>query len=142
MLEDLLHCGNTKRSSIGCPPFTALCLFFEHDPEVVGARICINPDLGNIHIEQTQHIGRQMDKAIIAISSLGPCPILIVWAKTNMNALFAKFEVFHSHTKYLPDAESSLFEHEAQQTITESGRIIVRVLPHMNALNEGLEILL
>src|SRR5438105_905922 len=89
MLEDLLHCGNTKRSSIGGPPFTALCTLVEHDPEMIGARSCLNSDLGNIHIEQAQHIGRQMDKAIIAISSLGPCSILIVSASSYLSSQYS-----------------------------------------------------
>src|SRR5712692_8503028 len=99
MLEDLLYCGYVKRSPVGGPPFAALCALVEHNPEMIGAGGCLNPDLRNVHIEQAQHIGRQMDKAIIAISSLGPCSILIVRAKTNVNALFAKFEVFHSRTE-------------------------------------------
>jgi hypothetical protein len=75
-----------------------------------------------------------MDKAIIAISGLGPCPILIVRAKTNMNALFAKFEVFHSHAENLPNAESSLFKYEAQQAITKAWRITIRVLPYQKVV--------
>src|SRR6266700_1908861 len=87
-------------------------MLVEHNPKMGGRRVCLNPDLSNIHIKQAQHIGRQMDETVIAISSLGPCPILIVGAKTNMNPLFAKFEVFHSDTEYLPNTESPFFEHQ------------------------------
>src|SRR6266568_5024612 len=76
-----------------------------------------------------------MHKTITAISSFGSCSVLIVWAKANMDPLFSKFEILHSHAEEFPDTESALFEHETQQAITETRRVTVGVLPHTNAVD-------
>src|SRR6266566_183273 len=83
-----------------------------------------------------------MDKTITAISRFGSCSVLIVRAKANMDPLFSKFQVLHSQAQDLADPKSTLFEHETQQAIPEARRIAIRVLPHVNTVDEGLEILL
>ncbi len=59
-----------------------------------------------------------------------------------MDALFSKFKILHSQAENLADPESALFEHETQQAIPETRRVIIGVLPRVNAVNECLEILL
>src|SRR5260370_39708967 len=108
---------------------------------MVGTRGCLDPHFGEVDIKQAQNIGWQMDKAIIAVAGLGSCSILIVRAKANVDPLFSKFQVFHSHAECLPNTKSALFEQETEQTVTETGKIAVGVLSHMNAIDECLEIL-
>src|SRR5712692_11061984 len=101
-----------------------------------------DPDLCQVDIQQSENVGGYMDKTITAISRFGSCPVFIVWAKANVNPLFSKFEILHFHAEALPNPESALFEHETQQAVTETRRVTVRVLSHMNAVDECLEILL
>src|SRR6266487_5751285 len=83
-----------------------------------------------------------MDKMISTIPGLCSCPILIVRTKANMYSMLPEFQIIHVHAEQFPDAETPFFEHEAQQAVTEAGRVSVRVCSNMDALDKGLEILL
>lgn len=142
VLKHLLDRSNAQRCPESRCAITRLRLFSQHNPQMIRARIRLNPHLGNIHIKQAQDIRRHMHKAVVAISSLGSRSVLIVRAKPDMDALLAECEILHAHAEQLAKAKAPFFEHQTQQTITKSCGISIGVFADVNTAEKGLEVLL
>src|SRR5260370_39685493 len=110
MLKHLFDCRDRQSGSTCSLSFSISGLFFEHEPEVGSRRIRLYPDLSDIDIEHAKDICRQMHKTVASIPSLGPCSILVVWARPNMHTLFPTFEILHVHAEQFSDTQASFFE--------------------------------
>jgi hypothetical protein len=83
-----------------------------------------------------------MHETIAPISRLCARGVLVIGAKSNMDALLAKIQVFQAHPQQLTEPKSAFFEHQADQPVAKARRISLWGTSIADGVHKGLELLL
>lgn len=142
VVKHTLHRRRCERHSTGVLPRSIPGVWLQHDPQMIGARGNVNPDFRQVEIQEPQKLWRQMDEPISPISCLGAGSVLVIGAKSDMDAELAKIEVREMHSEQFTEPKSALFEHQADQPVAKAAWISLWGTSSADGVQKELEVLL